>query len=263
MQEVTFSADELDASVVTNPNRAHDISEMLLHHAARKFKALEEPERLKLEESMKPEEDETYSEAFLRVSKDFLETTMKSMRTFQTPAPSPTMALALEEHETKLTALADTLRDFLKTHSRLPERRETIIFDIDGTAINDSRSTWPEGTVYPPFTTILHLYEEVKAKGYFVVFITGRREATRAETERMLTAAGYTDWQSLIMYPNHLKHTVSALVGWKDSERKALEDHGVTLVACIGDQPMDVEGEHVGEFQVRLPEPPGLGWWGK
>ncbi len=165
----------------------------------------------------------------------------------------------LQHHEGQLREVIVPLRHHLKTRARLDGPREAIVFDIDGTALNDVRSLWPVGPPFPAFVPVRDLYHDVKAMGYHLIFLTGRQEYTRTATELLLTQAGYSDWHALLMYPTDERHAVDEIEIWKDAERKKLKEGGYYLVACIGDQPMDVEGEHLGEHQTRLPQPPGAG----
>jgi hypothetical protein len=162
----------------------------------------------------------------------------------------------LEQHEVLLKTHVASLYDHLKFRQRVVDKTEIVVFDIDGTALNDKRGWWPVDKTWPAFGPILDLYAHVLAEKYAVVFLTGRQDSTRAATLVQLESAGYHTMHSLIMYPSDLEHTVGPVTAWKDAERKKLKDAGFHLVACIGDQPMDVEGEHLGEHQTRLKETP-------
>lgn len=168
----------------------------------------------------------------------------------------------LAEYEARMRPVVTAMRDHLLQRQSRPGTREAVVFDIDGTALSDNttRHLWPPGVAQPAaFDCVLQLYNDARAMGYLAVFLTGRQECHRENTIRQLERAGYAGWHALIMYPTELPHTVAALEAWKDAERQKLEEgpEGVHLVACIGDQPMDVEGAHVGEHQARLPEPLG------
>jgi hypothetical protein len=147
-----------------------------------------------------------------------------------------------------------------------PAHEEAVVLDIDGTAINDQDVQFllhhddnrPHMRVWhPAWPPVLALYQHACAAGYRVVFLTARFESHRAQTEWQLRQAGYDrGWDALIMFGGAADaRTVEALEQWKDDERRRLkEERGLHLVACVGDQPMDVCGAHVGEHQARLPQ---------
>jgi allantoicase len=156
-------------------------------------------------------------------------------------------------HEQTLSELVKPLKEHLATRPRLPQGREVLVLDIDGTAINDIHFTG----ACPPLVTIRELYEHAKRLNYEIVFLTGRKDTLLNSTIECLLQAGYPTWTELIIYPSGLPHTVEHIYAWKDEQRKRLKDDGFHLVACVGDQPMDTEGQHIGEMQLLLPRPPG------
>lgn len=170
-------------------------------------------------------------------------------------ADADARALAVVQHEAVLQDRLNPLRHHLSTRLRLADVREVIFVDIDGTALNDKRKYWVPPASFPTFRPVLELVQWAQSQDYVIVFLTGRQECKRDETVTQLTTGGYAGWHSLIMYPNDLPHTVDALVGWKDTERAKLKkEGGMYIVACVGDQDMDVLGSHIGEYQARLPE---------
>jgi acid phosphatase len=97
----------------------------------------------------------------------------------------------------------------------------------------------------------LHLFDAARAAGVKVFFITGRREAERAWTERNLANAGYRGWEALVMKPATLDATAAA---YKAAARADIESRGFTIVANVGDQQSDLDGGHA-ERTFKLPNP--------
>jgi acid phosphatase len=96
-----------------------------------------------------------------------------------------------------------------------------------------------------------HLFDAARAAGVKVFFVTGRREAERAWTERNLANAGYRDWEALVMKPEALDATAAA---YKAAARADIESKGFTIVANVGDQRSDLDGGHA-ERAFKLPNP--------
>jgi predicted secreted acid phosphatase len=97
----------------------------------------------------------------------------------------------------------------------------------------------------------LHLFDTARAAGVKVFFITGRREAERAWTERNLANAGYAGWEALVMKPDALHASASE---YKAAARADIEAKGFTILANVGDQQSDLDGGHA-ERAFKLPNP--------
>jgi acid phosphatase len=156
--------------------------------------------------------------------------------------------------------------------------RPAIVFDIDDTSV----TSWPailandfgfitDGTcdrlpkgpcnsnvfedagTMAPLQPTLALYRRARELGVDVFFITGRREARRAGTEKNLKFAGYDSWKRLVLKPNDWASSRSA-VDFKSAARAAIEAEGYTIVVNIGDQQSDLDGGHA-EKGFKLPNP--------
>ena len=80
-------------------------------------------------------------------------------------------------------------------------KSKTIICDIDGTLLyhhNSGVSKQLETGYSKLLNGVSEKFNEWDAKGYNVIFITGRRESQRKETEKQLHSLGLF-WDSLIM----------------------------------------------------------------
>ncbi|HTF61356.1 MAG TPA: HAD family acid phosphatase [Edaphobacter sp.] len=85
-----------------------------------------------------------------------------------------------------------------------------------------------------------------------VFFITGRPESQREATEHNLAAVGYEGYQRLYMVPDGV-HFASA-ANFKAPIRAQIEHAGYMIVANMGDQPSDLQGDHA-EKVFLLPNP--------
>jgi acid phosphatase len=99
----------------------------------------------------------------------------------------------------------------------------------------------------------LRLFNEARAAGLEVFFITGRPEEQKAATARNLEAAGYKGWKGLALRDGPEKRM--ATVAYKSEERKKIVDAGYRIVMSVGDQWSDLNEEPKAEISVKLPNP--------
>lgn len=109
----------------------------------------------------------------------------------------------------------------------------------------------------------LRLYNEAKADGVAVFFITGRpgvQEAgsTRAEdqtaaTARNLEAAGFHGWDGLAL--RNGPENAMATIAYKSEERRKIVRKGYWIALSVGDQWSDLLGEPKASVSVKLPNP--------
>ncbi|MBB5338160.1 HAD family acid phosphatase [Tunturiibacter gelidoferens] len=109
----------------------------------------------------------------------------------------------------------------------------------------------PEADMAIPGT--LRLFNEARAAGLEVFFITGRPGEQRAATAKNLDAAGYKGWKGLALREGPQK--TMATVAYKSEERKKIVDAGYRIVMSVGDQWSDLNGEPRAEISVKLPNP--------
>jgi putative acid phosphatase of HAD superfamily subfamily IIIB len=129
-----------------------------------------------------------------------------------------------------------------------------LVLDIDETSLSNysailadnftfgtnsqNEATNEVGTAIKP---TLDLYNDAKARGIAVFFITGRRENTRAHTESNLKREGYTTWSQVVLKPDA---STDSTVVYKSGARAAIEQQGYKIVANVGDQYSDLAGGH-------------------
>lgn len=143
--------------------------------------------------------------------------------------------------------------------------RLTIVFDLDETLISNwlhlqvqdfgyvpvEWNRWVEEAKAPAIDSVREVYRTARRNGVDVVFITGRREAARAGTERNLRAIDCADHVALFCKPADDKGTSAA---YKTSVRKRLVAEGRTIIANLGDQESDLSGGFA-ERTFKLPNP--------
>ena len=143
-----------------------------------------------------------------------------------------------------------------------------LVLDIDETALTNYCEMKREdyGFISVPFNEwavsseadmaipgTLRLFNEARAAGLEVFFITGRPGEQKAATARNLEAAGYKGWKGLALREG-LEKTL-ATVAYKSEERRKIVDKGYRIVMSVGDQWSDLNGEPRAEISVKLPNP--------
>jgi hypothetical protein len=144
-------------------------------------------------------------------------------------------------------------------------RKPVVVIDIDETALSNweiikdrdfgySRESflqWEQAAKAPAIPGTLRLFNAVKAQGLPAVFLTARLESERDVTVGDLRAAGYAEWDGLIMKG---ADAPALAADYKSQQRAALREKGFIVVINIGDQASDLSGEPaLGRF--KLPNP--------
>jgi len=133
-------------------------------------------------------------------------------------------------------------------------RMPAIVLDIDETSLSNLTAIEADNFTFGPqsqaeatneigkaIAPTLALYNDAKARGIAVFFITGRRENTRAHTESNLKREGFTTWNQVVLKPDA---STDSTVVYKSNARAAIEQQGYRIVANIGDQYSDLAGGH-------------------
>ncbi len=100
----------------------------------------------------------------------------------------------------------------------------------------------------------LKLFKAAKLIGVGVIFITGRPDSQRDATVINLEHAGFDGWTELRTRPDRDPRTT--VQQYKTDERIAVEKEpeGYTIIANIGDQKSDIDGDHGGCI-FKVPNP--------
>jgi HAD superfamily, subfamily IIIB (Acid phosphatase) len=83
-------------------------------------------------------------------------------------------------------------------------------------------------------------------------FITGRPDSQRDITILNLDHAGYEGWTELRTRPD--RDGLPTVQDYKTAERTKVEAEGYTIIANVGDQMSDIDGEHSG-CRFKVPNP--------
>lgn len=175
-----------------------------------------------------------------------------------------------------LAIVAGEARRWLEKRARLATR-PAMVLDIDETALSNWEviklddlgrpihgpcipesgapcgwAAWDQLGRDPVIAPTLQIFKLARKLNVTVFFITGRPESQRQATERNLAAVGYEGYQKLYMVPNGA-HFASA-TDFKAPIRAQIEQAGYNIIANIGDQPSDLQGDHA-EKMFLLPDP--------
>jgi|SRR5215469_7722023 len=171
----------------------------------------------------------------------------------------------------------EAVRVIAYLHRRAQQvKKPAIVLDIDETALSNwpkllanqfaffptgpchiphgpcGEDSWEKLAAATPIRATHDIYLAARANGVTVFFITGRKEALRAATERNLSAAGYTEFAALMMEPDGSQFASAA--GFKSTQRHKIEQQGFTIIANVGDQRSDLTGGYE-ERGFKLPNP--------
>ena len=164
---------------------------------------------------------------------------------------------------------ADRAIAFLRQRAanRKPLEKLALILDIDDTTLSTYAEMsaadfaynptvfdqWLDTAQAPAIPGTMRLYKEAQRLGVNIIFITGRKEAQRAATERNLLAQGFNNWKLLVMLPaEHGSQTIGA---FKAVARGQIAAAGYTLALNVGDQWSDLKGKPEAELSVKYPDP--------
>ena len=85
-----------------------------------------------------------------------------------------------------------------------------------------------------------------------MIFITGRPNKQRDATIINLDHEGFDGWTELRTRPD--RDDLPTVQAYKTAERTKVEAEGYTIIADVGDQISDLEGEHSG-CRFKVPNP--------
>jgi predicted HAD superfamily phosphohydrolase YqeG len=124
---------------------------------------------------------------------------------------------------------------YLDTINKLDN--QAVMFDIDNTLLHFT---------FLPIKPIINLLNECKKRGFLIVIITARDSRYKKETEKDLLGIQYD-----YLYMRH--DPVDNHVMFKSDVKQMLhEKNGITTVMSVGDNSMDIIGDHSG-YKLKLP----------
>ncbi len=139
-----------------------------------------------------------------------------------------------------------------------------VVFDVDETALSNYEHTkelgfgfnwelwqqWLQQADAEAIPQTKRLYDWLIDKNINVVFLTGRQADVYEATLKNLREEGYVKFVSLIT--RSAKTGKMSATVYKNYERRLLTEKGYNIIATIGDQWSDLEGENTG-LKVKLP----------
>jgi acid phosphatase len=153
-------------------------------------------------------------------------------------------AIVLDIDETSLSNLpVELVDDFAYLPQNIPCKSDMK----DPCGFNN----WVAEARAKPIDGTLALFGTAKQHHVAVFFITGRHENERAATEKNLKAAGYENWDGLVLRLAGDNQTVSQ---YKSGARAKIAEEGYTIIANVGDQHSDLAGGYA-ERTYKLPNP--------
>lgn len=177
-------------------------------------------------------------------------------------------AFAEGPYDEVTTEFVENALELLKARVAKRKRGEklAIVLDVDETAVSniaqlrgstycfvrEDWNEWVDVGVPVELPGIRSLYDYARKHDVAVVFLSGRKESQREDTERVLKAAGLGDWERVLLRePSEDKLTAAE---FKSARRAQLEAEGFTVVLTVGDQQSDLDGGHA-EHAVLIPNP--------
>lgn len=144
------------------------------------------------------------------------------------------------------------------------KENSAVIFDVDETALSNyelaermgfgyvykMNKEWNAEMKAPAIKQVKELYDYLLNRGAHIIFLTGRNIPEYEVTYGNLVKAGYTVFDTLITQrENEYKMRAQ---GFKTSKRKELTEKGYEIIATVGDQWSDLNGDYHG-IQVKIP----------
>jgi hypothetical protein len=131
------------------------------------------------------------------------------------------LAMVFDIDETLLSNYSNLIeRDFINDYQRI--HKDTLKGDA------------------APILPLRTLYNYVKNEHVDIFLISGRFESERIITIHNLKKAGFHEWKGLYLQPNSNYGKTGTIEGFKIATRKQLTKQGYTIIASIGDQPIDL-----------------------
>jgi hypothetical protein len=188
--------------------------------------------------------------------------------------------LLLEYHEKyydiDIAAVFDSAQKYIEQNAS-QSKRPALVMDIDETSLTnwpnllaDNFGFVPDGScdVLPKgpcgfnqwilkgsaeaIEPARKLFTAAKVKGVAVIFITARPDSQRDITILNIDHAGFEGWTELRTRPD--RDDLPTVQEFKTTERTKVEAEGYTIIANVGDQISDLEGEHSG-CHFKVPNP--------
>lgn len=170
------------------------------------------------------------------------------------------------QYHQEVSYVTGKARAYLEQRLQRPiEGKPAVVLDIDETVISNYAhiaevdfgyipalwNTWVDQARAPALEGSLELYRYARSRGVSVLFITGRSQNQRTQTENNLRQAGFEGWTELILRPAGSQDLTET---FKADQRRRLTQAGYTILLNLGDQQSDFTGGYA-EAVFKLPNP--------
>ncbi|MFH1196664.1 MAG: HAD family acid phosphatase [bacterium] len=166
------------------------------------------------------------------------------------------------QYDEDVTRIIDDAKE--KLDGINPGDNSAVVFDVDDTAISGYAYTeeigfgyshehwraWAEEANAPAIEQVKEFYDWLIERNIQVIFLTGRRNEVCNFTYKNLINAGYTKFDTLICRNDEQQKLPAA--EYKTEVRTEMTKHGYEIIACVGDQETDLEGDFTG-LKIKLP----------
>jgi len=144
------------------------------------------------------------------------------------------------------------------------QTNSAVVFDVDETSLSNYESikkiyfgydpqkwdNWINEAKAPAIPEVKQFYDFLIMKKVKVIFLSSRKGSQYDVTYRNLKQAGYLEFDTLILKSNSDSNPTS--LAFKSRQRELLTQKGYEIIADIGDQKSDLEGNDHG-IQIKLP----------
>ena len=168
--------------------------------------------------------------------------------------------------ELECKKIIDDAINYLESNKKNFSNFKTVIFDVDDTVLHAFEhlkkldfcdhcgdilfNEFVHRADAPTISQVKRLYDYCIATNYHIIFLTGRHQEFYDSTVKNLKLHGYFTFDRLICKSKQEKSLSPDQ--YKSSQRAGLVKDGFEIIACIGDQPLDFVGSHVG-YAIKIP----------
>ncbi|CAI0426176.1 unnamed protein product [Linum tenue] len=174
------------------------------------------------------------------------------------------------QYASDLTVVASDSIAFARSVTPAGDGKDGWVFDVDETLLSNLPfyekfgysaesfneelwNEWVNSTAAEALPESLGLYRELKELGFTVFILTGRDEFQRNATTANLLAAGFRDWEKLILRGKSDRG--KRAVVYKSEKRQELVDQGYRIHGNSGDQWSDLLGYAMAVRSFKYPNP--------
>lgn len=163
------------------------------------------------------------------------------------------------------TECKDVYDDAIKQIEKLSlPQNAAVVFDVDETVLSNYNNTksisfgyvqdiWHNDILHADEPTIPQtkiFYNWLISKNIKIIFLTGRYQEIYEATKKNLITTGFSQYDTLIV--RNADEIKMPAAKYKIQKRHELVKKGYNIIACVGDQWSDLEGDNTG-IKIKLP----------